>query len=185
MIESEYLKDNLKYVERLKKIPSLVDFSEKDLKGILEMSKLRQYEPGEVIMKEGGFDSCIFFLFSGTIKVVKDDEILSILRRTGDVFGEMGIIDGSPRSASVYAIDKTVCLATDASYIDRLKGNDKYVFSSILYRIFSQILVNRLRMTSEELIKAKEEIEMLTEKINHIEKKQSGRVFIFDSSKGE
>ena len=161
MIESEYLKDNLKYVEKLKKIPSFEDFSEKDLKGILEMSKLRQYEPGEVILKEGGYDSWIFFLISGKIKVVKNDESLSILKRTGDVFGEMGIIDASPRSASIYAVDKTVCLATDASYIDRLSGNDKFVFSSILYRVFSQILADRLRMTSEELIKAKEEIEKL------------------------
>ena len=161
MIESEYLKDNLRYVEKLKKIPSFGDFSEKDLKGILEMSKLRQYEPGEVILKEGGYDSWIFFLISGKIKVVKNDESLSILKRTGDVFGEMGIIDASPRSASVYAIDRTVCLATDASYIDRLSGNDRFVFSSILYRVFSQILADRLRMTSEELIKAKEEIEKL------------------------
>jgi CRP/FNR family cyclic AMP-dependent transcriptional regulator len=161
MIESEYLKDNLRYVEKLKKIPSFEDFSEKDLKGILEMSKLRQYEPGEVILKEGGYDSWIFFLISGKIKVVKNDESLSILKRTGEVFGEMCIIDASPRSASIYAIDRTVCLATDASYIDRLSGNDRSVFSSILYRVFSQILADRLRTTSEELIKSKEEIEKL------------------------
>ena len=161
MIESEYLKDNLKYVEKLKKIPSFEDFSDKDLLGILEMSKLRQYEPGEVILKEGGYDSWIFFLISGKIKVVKNDESLSILKRTGDVFGEMGIIDASPRSATIYSVDKTVCLATDASYIDRLSGNDRYIFSSILYRIFSQILAERLRETSAELIKAKEEIERL------------------------
>ena len=161
MIESEYLKDNLKYVEKLKKIPSFEDFSDKDLLGILEMSKLRQYEPGEVILKEGGYDSWIFFLISGKIKVVKNDESLSILKRTGDVFGEMGIIDASPRSATIYSVDKTVCLATDASYIDRLSGNDRYIFSSILYRVFSQILAERLRETSAELIKAKEEIERL------------------------
>jgi CRP/FNR family transcriptional regulator, cyclic AMP receptor protein len=168
MIETEYLKDNLTFVEKLKKIPSFENFSEKDLKGILEMSKLRQYEPGEAILKEGGFDSCIFFLISGRAKVVKHDESLGILKRTGDVFGEMGIIDASPRSASIYAIDKTVCLVTDASYIDRLSGNDKYIFSSILYKVFSQILANRLRITSEELIKAKEEIEKLKQTIDDI-----------------
>ena len=159
MIESEYLKDNIEYVEKLKKMPSLADFSEKDLKGILEMSKIRKYEPEEVILEEGVFDCWIYFLISGSIKVVKNDESLSILNRTGDVFGEMGIIDGSPRSASVYAVDETVCLATDASYIDRLSGNDRTAFSSILYMVFSQILANRLRITSEDLIKAKEEIE--------------------------
>ena len=161
MIESDYLRDNISYVERLGKMPSLADFSEKDLKGILELSKIRKYEPGEVILDEGVFDSWIYFLISGKIKVIKHDESLSILRRTGDVFGEMGIIDGSPRSASVRAIDETVCLATDASYIDRLSGNDKVAFSCILYRVFSEILANRLRLTSEELIKAKEEIEKI------------------------
>lgn len=161
MIESDYLRDNISYVERLGKMPSLADFSEKDLKGILELSKIRKYEPGEVILDEGVFDSWIYFLISGKIKVIKHDESLSILRRTGDVFGEMGIIDGSPRSASVVAIDNTVCLATDASYIDRLSGNDKIAFSCILYRVFSEMLANRLRLTSEELIKAKEEIEKI------------------------
>ena len=159
MIESDYLRDNISYVERLGKMPSLANFSEKDLKGILELSKIRKYESGEVILEEGVFDSWIYFLISGRVKVVKHDESLSILNRTGDVFGEMGIIDGSPRSASVRAIDETVCLATDASYIDRLSGNDKIAFSCILYRVFSEILANRLRLTSEELIKAKEEIE--------------------------
>ncbi len=99
----------------------------------------------------------------GQIRVVKHDENLSILRRSGDVFGEMGIIDGSPRSASVYAIESTVCLVTDASYIDRLSGNEKMTFSCILYRIFSEIPANRLRLTSEELIKTKEEMERITE----------------------
>ena len=137
-------------------MPSLAEFSEKDLKGIFELSKIRKYEPGELIMKEGCFDSWVYFLISGKIKVKKHDEILGVLRRTGDVFGEMGIIDGSPRSASLYAIDETVCLATDSSYVDRLSGSEKTSFSCILYRIFSAILANRLRTTSEELIKLKE-----------------------------
>ncbi|MBN2418016.1 MAG: cyclic nucleotide-binding domain-containing protein [Deltaproteobacteria bacterium] len=161
MIETEFLKDNLNYIKKLQKMPSFEDFSEKDIKGILEMSKLRQYEPGEEILKEGSYDSWIFFLISGKIEVSKNYEVLGVLKRTGDVFGEMGIIDASPRSASARAIDKAVCLAMDASYIDRLTGNDRYIFSSILYRVFSQILADRLRKTSEELIKAKEEIERL------------------------
>ncbi len=164
MIESDYLKDNVNYIGKLRRMPSLADFSEKDIKGLLELSKIRKYESGELIIEEGLYDGWIYFLVSGKIKVVKHDEDLSVLCRTGDVFGEMGIIDGSPRSASVHAVDETVCMATDASYIDRLSGDDKNAFSSILYRIFSEILANRLRVTSEELMKAKEEIERMKEK---------------------
>ncbi|MEE8285467.1 MAG: hypothetical protein V3R72_02105, partial [Gammaproteobacteria bacterium] len=45
----------------------------------------------------------------------------------------------------------------DVSYIDRLSGHDRMAFCYVLYRVFSEILANRLRRTSEELIKAKEE----------------------------
>jgi len=157
MIESEYLKDNITFLQKLGQMPTLDAFPEEDLKGILQLSKIRKYKPGELILEEGYYDCWIYFLVSGKVRVVKHGEDLSVLRRTGDVFGEMGIIDGSPRSASVYAVDETVCLATDASYIDRLTGNDKVTFCYVLYRIFCEILANRLRLTSEELIKVKGE----------------------------
>ena len=157
MIESDYLKGNISFLEKLKVIPTLSTFSEKELKGLLELSRIRKYEPGELILEEGFFDSWIYFLVSGEVKIVKHGEDVSILKRVGDIFGEMSIIDGSPRSASVYAVDKTVCLATDASYIDRLSDDDRIAFCYILYRIFSEILAERLRSTTEELIKEKEE----------------------------
>lgn len=161
MIESEYLRDSIKYAKKLGQMPTIGAFSEKDIRGILELSKIRKYDADEMILGEGMFDSWIYFLISGEVRVEKHNKDLSILNRTGDVFGEMGIIDGSPRSASVYAIKETVCLATDASIVDRLTGKDKIAFSYILYRIFSEILANRLRLTSEELIKTREEIESL------------------------
>ena len=157
MIESDYLKGNISFLEKLGEIPTLSTFSEEELKGLLELSRIRKYEPGEVILEEGFFDSWIYFLVSGKVKIVKHGEDVSILQRIGDIFGEMSIIDGSPRSASVYAVDKTVCLATDASYIDRLSDNDRIAFCYVLYRIFSEILADRLRLTTEELIKEKEE----------------------------
>ncbi len=161
MIESDYLKDNINILKKLRKIPTLDAFSEKDLKGLMELSKIRKYEPGELILKENNYDCWIYFLVSGKIRIEKHGKDLSVLERTGAIFGEMGIIDGSPRSASVYAINEAVCLATDISYIDRLSGKDKIAFSYILYRIFSEILANRLRETSEELIKVKKENERL------------------------
>ncbi len=157
MIESDYLKGNDKFLQKLRLIPTLKEFSEEDLKGFLHLSKVRKYQPGELILEEGFFDSWVYFLISGKVKVVKGGEVLTTLRRTGDIFGEMGVIDGSSRSASVYAADETVCLVIDASYIDRLSGHERMAFCYVLYRVFSEILANRLRRTSEELIKAKEE----------------------------
>ncbi len=161
MIESDYLGDNKGFLEKLRQIPTLEAFPEEELKGVLRLSKIVKYDDGERIIEEGHEDKRIFFLVSGGVKVIKHGEVLSTLRRTGDVFGEMGIIDGSPRSASVCAKGETVCLVADASQIDQLSGNDRLAFSYVLYRIFAEILANRLRVTSEELIAAREEIKRL------------------------
>jgi CRP/FNR family transcriptional regulator, cyclic AMP receptor protein len=161
LIESEYLKDSEKFIEKLRQIPTLTSFDEKNLKGLLSLSKIRQYEPGEYILEEGSYDTWIYFLVSGKVQVSKKGKDLSVLKRTGDIFGEMGVIDGSARSASVRTLEKTVCLATDASYADRLTGEDKFSFCYILFRVFAEILANRLRATSEELVTAKEEVARL------------------------
>jgi CRP-like cAMP-binding protein len=155
MIESSYLKESSALIEKLRQIPTLELFDEKDLQGALQLSKMRKYEPGELILEEGSHDNWIYFLVSGKVRIVKHGNQLTVLSRRGDVFGEMGVIDGSARSASAYAIDETVCLATDSSYIDKLSGNDKLAFCYILFRVFAEVLANRLRVTSEELIKAK------------------------------
>ena len=161
MIESDYLKDNSDLTQKLRQIPTLELFDEKELQGALQLSKIRKYEPGELILEEDSYDSWIYFLISGQARIAKHEGELTVLKRRGDVFGEMCIIDGSARSASVYAIDETVCLAIDASYIDRLSGNDKLAFCYILFRVFAECLANRLRLTDEEFIKAKEEIARL------------------------
>jgi len=54
-----------------------------------------------------------------------------------------------------------VCLVTDASYIDRLSEKDRLAFCYVLYRVFCEILANRLRITSNELVALKEEIKRL------------------------
>jgi len=164
MIESDYLKDSNEIIHKLRQIPTLEPFDKKSLQGALQLSKIRKYEPEELILKEGLYDCWIYFLVSGRVRVIKQGEELSVLKRIGDVFGEMGVIDSSPRSASVYAIDETVCLATDASYVDRLSGSDKMAFCYILYRVFAESLASRLRLTNDELIKVKEELTKLKKK---------------------
>jgi len=158
MIESDYLTDSHELIQKLKQMPTLEHFDEEYLQGALKLSKIREFEPGEPILEEGSYDNRIFFLVSGKVRIEKDGKELTVLDRGGDVFGEMGVIDGSARSASAYAVDESVCLATDISYIDRLSGNDKVAFGYMLYRIFAESLANRLRLTSAELINANAEI---------------------------
>ena len=152
MIESDFLKENVQLLDSLKKIPTLRPFSNKELSGLLRMSKLRKYDAGEQIIEEGRIDTWIYFLVQGKVRIVKDGRELAVLKRRGEIFGEMGVIDGSARSASVFAVGKSVCLATDTNRIGQLTDDAKLAFCYVLYRILAEVLAARLRLTNEQLL---------------------------------
>jgi CRP-like cAMP-binding protein len=153
MKETEYLEENEKIIEEIRKIPIFGPFDEDELETLLKMSKLRVYEPGETIIKQRNVDAWIYFLIYGHVAITKDGKEITKIKRRGDIFGEMRFINDAPRSASAQALANTVCLAIDAELIGRLTGDDKVAFGYILYRIFSEILADRLRLMNEELIK--------------------------------
>ena len=165
---SDYLEDSEALISRIQSIPLLRPFSEQDIKGLIKLSRVVQYDPGDRIIEEGQFDNRIYFLIRGEAGVLKGGEIISVLRRTGDLFGEMGIIDGSPRSASIVARTEAVCLVVDISYMDRLQGHEKTAFTAVLYRVFAEILSGRLRSADERLLRLSEENSRLR---NELEKR--------------
>ncbi|MGD9211114.1 MAG: cyclic nucleotide-binding domain-containing protein [Desulfobacteraceae bacterium] len=162
MIESKYLKENIENIQRLMSISALKHFETRNLGKLLRLSKIRQYEDGELIIKEGDVDPWLYFLLSGEIKVVKEGEEIGTIARKGEIFGEMRIIDDEIRSASVQAVGKTICLAVDTSAKKRLSPTDhkdeRLDFLLLLYRIFAEYVTIRLRLTNEELIKVKKEL---------------------------
>ncbi len=161
MIDNAFLEDNEAIIRKLQQIPVLRALEKEHLQTLLDLSEVREFNPGEQILEEGHFDKWIFYLISGKAKIIKDGKELAVIRRTGDVFGEMGVIDGSARSASVFAVDQTVCLCTDMSQIETLYGDSKFAFRYTVFRGFAQILANRLRMTTGELMRCREELARL------------------------
>ncbi len=159
MIETKYLQDNVKNLQILMTIPGLHHFEAKKLGGLLRLSKIRSYEPGEPIIKEGDDDPWLYFLLNGAVKVVKDDVVIARLEKPGEIFGEMRIIEGGNRSASVYASVATTCLAVDTSAKERLHNDDERSdLLLFLYRMFAEYTSARLRLTNDELIKCKKQL---------------------------
>jgi len=169
MIESKYLKDNIENIQRLMAIPALKNFETRSLGKLLKLSKVREYEDGEIIIREGDYDPWLYFLLSGGIRITKEDVEIGTIDKKGEIFGEMRIIDQLSRSATVQAIGATVCLAVDTSAKKRLASDDphseKLDFLLLLYRIFAEFMSIRLRATNEELIVAKKKIKRLISKI--------------------
>lgn len=76
---------------------------------LLRIGSPRKYPPGEKILREGAPGDYLVFLKTGCVKVTgkRDNghEALIAIRAGGDVVGEMAVIDGVPRSATVTACD--------------------------------------------------------------------------------
>jgi CRP-like cAMP-binding protein len=165
MIESKFLKENIENIQRLMSISALKHFETRNLGKLLRLSKIRQYEAGETIIQEGDRDTWLYFLLSGEVRITKEGEEISTIGRRGDIFGEMRIIDDRSRSATVTAIDKVVALAVDTSAKSRMATSDgkdeRLDFLLLLYRIFAEYMTLRLRLTNEELVKAKKEAKAL------------------------
>jgi len=162
MIESKYLKDNMQNIQRLLDIQALKHFEIKNLAKLLRLSKIREYNDGESIIKEGDRDPWLYFLLKGKVIIKKEGHEIVKIDKKGEIFGEMRIIDSLSRSASVFADGQTVCLAVDTSAQEKLSSDDKKLdFILLLYRIFAEYMSLRLRLTNDELIKAKAEVKRL------------------------
>lgn len=149
----------------LRRMPALEGAGEDELHGVLSLSRLETFEPGEAIIREGQYDNWIYFLIAGKVSIQKSGDQIGILQTRGDIFGEMGIIDGSPRSASICALERSTVLAMDVSYMDRLKGEQGVAFRCVLYQAFAEILAVRLRKADDRLIRLKSEKSLLEREI--------------------
>jgi CRP-like cAMP-binding protein len=64
------------------------------------------FQPGEVIFSEGDKGDKMYVIRSGEVEIERDGKIVENLS-AGGIFGEMALIDGSPRAATARA--KTTC----------------------------------------------------------------------------
>lgn len=98
-------------IEVLRNVPIFGELSEKELERIAQLGVRKKYKKGSIILLEEETGAALFVIISGKVKIVRMDDdgrevILSILGES-DFFGEMAILDGLTRSASVVATSKS------------------------------------------------------------------------------
>lgn len=161
MRTDDKLKNSVDFLEKIRTLPALECFDEKDLKELLRISKITRYEPGELIIEENRYGGWIYYLITGSVRIVKKGLESAVLRRTGDVFGDMGAMGTGDLSASVFAVGETTCLKFNMSKVEGLPNENRFVFRYAIFRGFAEVLAKRLSITNEKYLKAKEELERL------------------------
>src|SRR5207245_8562998 len=99
----------------LKAVPLFASFPEDQARMLTTMVTRRSAPRNTTIMSSGDATDSLYIVLSGRLKVMMSDSegkevILSILG-PGEFFGEMGLIDDSPRSASVVAMESCELLS--------------------------------------------------------------------------
>ena len=91
----------------LRCLPMFAGLPPENLEPIARVSMLRRVARGTTVVMAGDSTDFVYIVLAGSLKVLVNDEegrevILSILG-PGELFGEMGVVDDNPRSASVVA----------------------------------------------------------------------------------
>ena len=93
----------------LRSVPLFASFSEEPLRMLTTVVTRRSVTRSTIIMAAGDPTDSLYIILSGRLKVMMSDadgkEVILSLIGPGEFFGEMGLIDDSPRSASVVTIE--------------------------------------------------------------------------------
>jgi CRP/FNR family cyclic AMP-dependent transcriptional regulator len=113
------------------------------------MEEVETFEPGEPVIKEGSKGTSAFIILSGAVEVLKksgDRDIPVATLGEGQVFGEMGLIEDRPRSATIKAMTELKLRVISREGFNELLKKKPSVLIPIIKSLFE-----RLRQASEML----------------------------------
>lgn len=139
----------------LKENPLFEGLSDDGLERILEICSEREYNEGDTIFSKGDKAEELFILYDGEceVKVALGGtlEYYTVYRLSpGEVFGEMGFIDRSERSATVRCAKNAKVLVLKRADFDKLAKKTPEIAATIMSNM-ATILARRLRETDAEL----------------------------------
>src|SRR4051812_9425069 len=105
-------------------LPLFAALSAGEIQDIESRMQRRDYAPQQVIVREGGPGDAAFLVVSGLVAVRHKDpdsgvEFVLAELGPGQMFGEMALITGKPRTASVVALEQTGCAVLERSDFER------------------------------------------------------------------
>ena len=113
--------------------PLFRDFSVDEMVAVIHGLKLLSFERGAAIIREGQAGGSLYMLTSGRVRAFKKDQASGKQNALGDLkegafFGEMSILTGQPRMASVVALSRCELLELDRPALDGITKSHPHVW---------------------------------------------------------
>ncbi len=146
----ERSKSAAKLLENIRRYEIFNDFAEQEIQVLIKASERKLYKPFEVIFRQGTLSYKLYLILSGSVILTRavggDEEFLALLR-AGHCFGEVGIVNRSPRTATATAKDDTLLIVIDHDVLETLGPS----LSLKLYRNLARTLAKKLQMADERI----------------------------------
>src|SRR5438445_6187026 len=101
----------------LAEIPMFELIDEQERQTLSELLDSCTFSKGETIFSQGDAGDSLFVVRQGRVQaIVTSDDGQAIIvgeNERGDVFGEISLLDGGPRTATAVAVEDTECLTLD------------------------------------------------------------------------
>lgn len=127
-------------------VPLFAGFTKRDLSRLAEETDVVSFPAGKPIVEEGMLGETMFVVMSGQAKVLRGTRRLGTVR-PGDFFGEVALLDGAPRSASVVAETPLVAIRLFRRTLFRMLEAQPQLALKIL-----DVLVRRVRDLTSSLV---------------------------------
>jgi CRP-like cAMP-binding protein len=134
----------------LKSVPLFIGLQRAELESLEKQLTSRRFAPGAAIFFQGDDGQILYLIESGQVRIYVQDEdgqeTSVVLYRSGDIFGELAIIDGLPRSASAVAMEETVVLMWSRErFSAQMRGSPQLALN------FMRALSKRLRSSTRHV----------------------------------
>lgn len=129
----------------LKMLPLFERCSRRELQRVAAMAVDEQRSAGEVLTRQGENGAVAYVIVAGEAEVVRDGQVLARLG-PGDMVGELCLLDGAPRSATVRTTAETRVVALAAEDFQALIAELPELSLQVL-----AVLAGRLRRADERM----------------------------------
>lgn len=108
---------NLQFI---KKIPFFSHLSDDKAQVVMDAFQMKSFRAGDVIFQQGEEGDGLYGIILGQAQVERDKEVIATIGMS-DFFGEMALVAGEPRSATVRALSDLSCFYLSKKAFDAVK----------------------------------------------------------------
>lgn len=129
-------------LQTLRHIALFMDLDDSELVRVFRRFEAVDYEPGTVLIREGDNTDCLYVVVEGDVRISRVGRQVTTLTR-GAHFGEMGLLNQRPRSATVTTTSPVHALILERGRFNDVLREDSTLAAKLLYKL-AQILSLRL-----------------------------------------